>query len=168
MQISTYIHVQTWKSEKSEVKLSQKQITVVAETHVDFVRVGYIYIDTYIIIHTFIKDKRRHTSFLQCGSWWLNALNCFQFGRFSVFQSNPAGENSVAPIWWCKIVLKISFSIISPHFPLFQTMFQSQMVAKIRAQPALRFGGCTGGCRPTSAPGPWDLPMKIGGNSSPF
>ena len=54
MQISTYIHVQTWKSEKSEVKLSQKQITVVAETHVDFVRVGYIYryiqIDTYIII----------------------------------------------------------------------------------------------------------------------
>ena len=44
MQISTYIHVQTWKSEKSEVKLSQKQITVVAETHVDFVRVGYIYI----------------------------------------------------------------------------------------------------------------------------
>ena len=73
------------------------------------------------IIHTFIKDKRRHTSFLQCGSWWLTALNCFQFGRFSVFQSNPAGENSVAPIWWCKIVLKISFSFIFRHFPTFST-----------------------------------------------
>jgi hypothetical protein len=167
MQISTYIHVQTWKSEKSEVVPKTNHS---GSRNTCGFREGrlYIYIDTYIIIHTFIKDKRRHTSFLQCGSWWLNALNCFQFGRFSVFQSNPAGENSVAPIWWCKIVLKISFSIISPHFPLFQTMFQSQMVAKIRAQPALRFGGCTGGCRPTSAPGPWDLPMKIGGNSSPF
>lgn len=48
--------------------MSQKQIIMVAETHVDLVRVGYIYIyihiNRYIDNHTHIHKRQKNTYFV--------------------------------------------------------------------------------------------------------